>query len=116
MVSGLTRRALPVGGGVLSFCGKAFRYTAIAFASSSVMYCRLLYTTSAIGPYTVPRCETPDCSRSVISLIVQFPNPASLFEVSEGAYQFWFGIMPPSKAFASLDPPSRLTAVWHIAQ
>src|SRR4030095_10600470 len=51
-----------------------------------------------------------------MSLRLQSPRPASRLEVSEGAYQFWFGIMPPSKALDSLDPPRTLIAVWHIAQ
>ena len=59
----------------------------------------------------VARGETPTCSRSAISLISQLPSPASRFEVSEGAYQFWFGIIPPSNALDSLEPPSALMAV-----
>ena len=51
-----------------------------------------------------------------MSLMLQLPRPASRFDVSEGAYQFWFGIIPPSNAFDSLEPPSALIAVWHIAQ
>ena len=51
-----------------------------------------------------------------MSLMLQLPRPASRFDVSDGAYQFWFGIMPPSNAFDSLEPPSPLIAVWHIAQ
>ena len=46
-----------------------------------------------------------------MSLISQLPRPASRLEVSEGAYQFWFGIIPPSNAFDSLDPPSALMVV-----
>src|SRR6476620_7782514 len=69
-----------------------------------------------MGPYTVLRWDTPTCSRSAISLSLHSPSPASRFDVSDGAYQFWFGIMPPSKALASLEPPRMLMAVWHIAQ
>src|SRR5258707_2520998 len=48
--------------------------------------------------------------------MVQSPRPASLFEVSDGAYQFCIGIKPPSKACESELPPSALIAVWHIPQ
>ena len=51
-----------------------------------------------------------------MSLMLQWPRPASRLLVSDGAYQFWFGIIPPSKASDSLDPPSLLMAVWHIEQ
>ena len=48
--------------------------------------------------------------------MLQSPRPASLFEVSEGAYQFCIGINPPSKACDSELPPSALIAVWHMPQ
>ena len=51
-----------------------------------------------------------------MSSMLQSPRPASLFEVSEGAYQFCIGIRPPSNAFDSELPPSALIGVWHIAQ
>ena len=51
-----------------------------------------------------------------MSLISQSPSPASRFDVSDGAYQFWFGIIPPSNSCDSFEPPSTLIAVWHIEQ
>ena len=57
------------------FCGIDLRYVEIALMSASVMYCRLLWTTSAIGPNTAPRCDTPLFSRSLMSLMSQSPRP-----------------------------------------
>src|SRR5215469_12804445 len=58
----------------------------------------------------------PVRSRSVISLMFHSPRPASLLEVSEGAYQFCIGMRPPSNALDSGLPPSALIGEWHIAQ
>ena len=44
------------------------------------------------------------------------PTPASLFEVSDGAYQFCIGISPPDRSIISLLAPSTLRAVWQAAQ
>src|SRR5471030_205002 len=84
--------------------------------SWSVRYWKLSYTTSAMGPYTAPRFDTPDCSKSETSSMLQSPSPASLFDVSEGAYQFCTGIKPPSKRLEGELPPNALIAVWHIVQ
>ena len=43
-----------------------------------------------------------------MSLRLQSPRPASLFDVSEGAYQFCIGIKPPWNASDSELPPSAL--------
>src|SRR3954452_1125383 len=48
--------------------------------------------------------------------MLQSPSPASLFEVSDGAYQFCIGMRPPWKASDSELPPSALMAVWHMPQ
>src|SRR6185437_5001656 len=93
-----------------------FRYVAIARTSSSDKYCRLLWTTSAIGPNTAPRCDTPFLSRLAMSVMSQSPRPASLFDVSDGAYQFCSGIRPPANAAELTGPPIMLIDVWHIEQ
>src|SRR5579863_9864894 len=84
--------------------------------SSSDRYCRLLCTTSAIGPNTAPRCDTPVFRRAVMSLVSQSPRPASLFDVNDGAYQFWSGIKPPANAAELTGPPIALIDVWHMLQ
>jgi len=84
----------------------------MALISASVMYCKLLWTTSAIGPNTAPRCDTPVFSRSLMSLMSQSPRPASLFDVNDGAYQFCNGIRPPPKAAELTGPPIALIDVW----
>src|SRR6201985_225974 len=88
----------------------------MAWISSSVRYCRLLWTTSAIGPNTAPRCDTPVFSRALMSLMSQSPRPASLLDVSDGAYQFCSGIKPPAKADELTGPPIALIEVWHMLQ
>lgn len=102
--------------GASAFCGIDFRYVDIARVSSSVMYCRLLWTTSAIGPNTAPFCDTPACSRSDSSCTCQSPRPSSLSFVSDGAYQFCSGIRPPANADELTGPPIMLIEVWHIEQ
>src|ERR1700761_4029915 len=80
------------------------------------MYCMPLWTTSAIGPTAAPRCEVPFFSRALMSLMSQSPRPASLLDVSDGAYQFCSGIKPPAKADELTGPPIALIDVWHMLQ
>src|SRR5260363_96880 len=93
----------------------AFRYVDIARISVSDRYCKLLWTTSDIGPNTAPRCEMPVFRRPVISSSVQPAKPASL-DVREGAYQFCNGIRPPEKeAFFIFSAKQIDTGMTHTA-
>src|SRR6201996_9724993 len=51
-----------------------------------------------------------------MSLVSQSPRPASLFDVSDGAYQFCSGIRPPANAAELTGPPIALIDVWHMPQ
>ena len=73
-------------------------------------------TTSAMGPVTQPRAETPVCSSATTSARGQSATLASWAAVSEGAYQFCIGIRPPDSGRRSSLAPQALRVVWQATQ
>src|SRR4029078_11560521 len=72
--------------------------------------------TSAIGPCTEPRADTPLLSRATTSRSGQSPTPASALSLSDGAYQFWIGISPPARSSGPAVAPKTLRREWHALQ
>src|SRR5688500_10934197 len=96
--------------------GSDLRKTAIARRSSSERYCVLLKTTSAIGPITEARGETPVFRRSTTWATSQSATLASRGDVSDGAYQPCIGMSPPESSRFSRVAPNTLRGLWHATQ